>query len=70
MTGTVPRDGHVGEGSPHAMAAFLVALLVRAVITGVSVNNKVKISTRGLHPDNLFLRAALPPRRGRVAAGG
>ncbi len=40
------------------MAAFLVALLVSAVMTGVSGNNQVKISTRGLHPDNLSLRAA------------
>eukprot|EP00320_Phaeocystis_rex_P001397 CAMPEP_0119063696 /NCGR_PEP_ID=MMETSP1178-20130426/6969_1 /TAXON_ID=33656 /ORGANISM="unid sp, Strain CCMP2000" /LENGTH=106 /DNA_ID=CAMNT_0007045075 /DNA_START=91 /DNA_END=410 /DNA_ORIENTATION=- len=68
--GTVPRDGHAGEGSRRDMAAVLVALLVRAVMTGVSVNNQVKISARGLHPDNLSLRAARPPRRQRVATGG
>ena len=56
-------DGHAGEGSPHAMAAFLVALLASAVMKGVSGNNQVKISTRGSHPDNLSLRAARPPCR-------
>ena len=70
LTGTVPTDGHAGEGSPHAMAAFLVALLVRAVMKGVSGNNQVKFSTRRLHPDNLSLCTARPPRRQRVAAAG
>ena len=70
-TGTVPkRDGHAGEGSPHAMAAFLVALLANSVMKGVSGNSQGKISTRGSHHDNLSLRAARPPRRQRVAAGG
>ena len=59
-----------GGGSPHAMAAFLIALLARTVMTSVSGNNQVKVSTCGSHPDNLSLRAAQPPHRQRVAAGG
>ena len=52
------------------MAAFLVALLANSVMKGVSGNNQVKISARESHLDNLSLRAARPPRRQRVAAGG
>ena len=39
-------------------------------MSGVSGNSHVKIYTRGLHPDNLSLRAARSPRRQLVAAGG
>ena len=63
-------DGHAGEGSPHAMAAFLVALLASAVMAGVSGNSQIKICTRESHPDNIFLLAARPPRCLRVAAAG
>ena len=63
-------DGHAWGGSPHAMAAFLIALLARTVMTSVSGNNQVKVSTCGSHPDNLSLRAAQPPHRQRVCGRG
>ena len=52
------------------MAAFLVALLASAVMTGVSGNSNVKILIRGAHPDDISLLATRPPRRLRVAVGG
>ena len=50
------------------MAAFLVALIASAVMTGVSGNNQVKIFTRGSHPDNQPFLACAP--HGHHAAGG